>query len=696
LTVKQLAEAKQLPEEFIRSFGVYDTTADQAPAVAIPYYTRHGIETAVQLRLALRGARFKWKKGGQQTLYGLQHLDSILRQGYAILGEGTTDAWTAWHYRLPWLSTPSADVWVPAWSTFFPEGFPVYLWIEDLAGWNLADKVVETIPRVLALLPPEGIKDISDLHLDNPAAVLEIISRMRKAAQPVAALREERRRAEHGKQAKKALRDAEKLLEDPDLATRIDEALKKRGMVGDLAGARLLYLMLTSRLLRRPVNGYVEGPSAAGKNFAIDTVKALFPQDAYYELTSSSNLAAVFSSDPFEHKMILYSEISGVRQDGPGLSTLRELTWRGTIRYEYTTKTKDGTLGTALIVKPGPCGLITSTTGWMEPQLETRMFPIAISDTAEQTALIIAEQARRAQEGEDDADVSGFIALQQWLALVGETRVMIPYAKTLGKLVKTGTIRMRRDFSQLLVLIQVSAVLHQRQRRLDAKGRIIATLQDYEVVYPAVSPFLGQETGGLSPAQQEAVNAIRRLCGGVRGKTVSVAEVAKDLGIEPNAVHWRISKPLTLGYLVNEAHKGQPYRLRAIADPAIAAGAIPTPEALKKALGEDESTPTPEETTLNPETPRGEASDNENPIRKEFQVTSEAPEAPLLPPSGAFKPPQFQDADEKSQGNLPLAEGFRVSAPSPGSEKDSTPPSVRPVVNPDGSVDIPLDGGNGS
>ena len=57
---------------------------------------------------------------------------------------------------------------------------------------------------------------------------------------------------------------------------------------------------------------------------------------------------------------------------------------------------------------------------------------------------------------------------------------------------------MRRDISGLISAIKTSAVLHKAQRETDAKGRIVATIDDYRHAYEAfdegVSSLYGVKT----------------------------------------------------------------------------------------------------------------------------------------------------------------------------------------------------------
>ena len=55
----------------------------------------------------------------------------------------------------------------------------------------------------------------------------------------------------------------------------------------------------------------------------------------------------------------------------------------------------------------------------------------------------------------------------------------IPFARALADLSNPASVRLRRDFGLLLNLIKAHAILHQLSREQNAKGEIIASIDDY-------------------------------------------------------------------------------------------------------------------------------------------------------------------------------------------------------------------------
>ena len=89
---------------------------------------------------------------------------------------------------------------------------------------------------------------------------------------------------------------------------------------------------------------------------------------------------------------------------------------------------------------------------------------------------------------------------QRWLAEEGTHEVAIPFATTLAGLFPAKLVRARRDFEQLITLIEACAILHQQQRDRDQQGRIIATETDYRIVYDLAGSVFGAAAAeGVTP-----------------------------------------------------------------------------------------------------------------------------------------------------------------------------------------------------
>ncbi len=348
------------------------------------------------------------------------------------------------------------------------------------------------------------------------------------------------------------------LASEPRILDTFSEALLKRGVVGEARAAKLMFLAIVSRMLPRPVSLAVKGPSSGGKSHLVRQVLAFFPKSAYYELTAMSERALAYSKEPVVHRVLVIHEASAIR--GPFLTyLLRSLLSEGYIRYETVEGTKEG-LKPLLIERPGPTGLIVTTTAdRLHPENENRMLSVTVTDTPEQTRAVMEAAANGHQLR---SDLSEWHDLHAWLD-VAEHGVAIPYAEALARAIPPVAVRLRRDFTTTLALIQTHAILHQLNRDRDETGAILATLEDYTVAHDLVADLVAEGAGaGVDPIVRETVEAVASLLAQGRAKEVSVTALAARLAVDKSTASRRVRKALSAGYLRNyESRRNQQARL---------------------------------------------------------------------------------------------------------------------------------------
>lgn len=358
------------------------------------------------------------------------------------------------------------------------------------------------------------------------------------------------------------------VLDAPDVLALVSDYVRAAGYAGDTAPPRVIYLALTSRLLERPTNLLLSGPSAGGKNYSFAVVLPLMPADAFYFVHGQSPLAMMYSKEDFAHRTVVISEAAAFHEDGIGASLLRGLAWDGELRYDTVI---DG--APVHLHKHGPTGLITTSTRDVEAELATRLWTVPIPDDPVQTRKVLRAAARAAEGRRATPSIPAniFVAAQQWLTTVGAREVVVPFATALAELLPDDEVRLRRDFTQLLTLIKAHALLHQRQRERDDRGRVLATDEDYEQVQALVEPMFALSLSpGLSAEIRATVEAVASLVTPQQA-TVTNTELAARLKLSESATWRRVQKAVRKRYLINdEARKHQPARLR-IGNP------LPTP-----------------------------------------------------------------------------------------------------------------------
>ena len=348
------------------------------------------------------------------------------------------------------------------------------------------------------------------------------------------------------------------LLDDSDLWTHINDAIGSLGIAGEEEARLLVYLTLTSRLLPKPISAAIKGPSAAGKSYVIQGVLKLFPREAYYELTSASERALIYTEADFRHRILVILEV----HENEFLDMLvRTLLSEGHIIYETVID-----METVRKEKEGPTGLLTTTTkATLHEENETRVLSIFIRDDPVQTRAVMGLTAGlfSINGAKPELDLTPLINIQRWLQQSGEHDVVVPFADALVRLLPDKPVRWRRDVTQILTAIQSCALLHQRQRERDPEGRVIASLDDYEMVRPLLAVALAPSLAdSLTDPQREAVKSVRRLCEGST-EPVTISAVGRDLNIDRSSASVRIRSALEGGYIINnETFTNRPAKLR--------------------------------------------------------------------------------------------------------------------------------------
>ena len=306
------------------------------------------------------------------------------------------------------------------------------------------------------------------------------------------------------------------IAQSKDILELFTKDLRKCGTIGEENVCKLLYLCVTTRFFADPVSIVVKGESSGGKSYTTGCVLKFFPAEAYFDLTSMSAKALIYTDLSFKNRFIWIYEAAGL--DNPRVRYLiRTFLSEGKIRH-LVTENIDGKFVTRTIEKEGPTGLILTTTlKFIGEDQENRLLSVAINETVEQTRQILVGQAEEAESevnssnsggNEGDVDLSAWHEFQEWLRQ-SDQRVFIPYDKALAELVSPCVLRIRRDLPKIRNLIKAHALLHQLNRDRDPKGNVIAKLIDYSRVYKLIqAPLQLSHETAVPPHIRDLVGAV--------------------------------------------------------------------------------------------------------------------------------------------------------------------------------------------
>jgi len=616
LTLSALTEHKKLPIDFVRSWRLETRRGRSGQAsVAIPWYDDRGpvkSAPAYHLRHYINkddgtGSRFTWDlpKNVKLLPFGAFRIPEWLEEyrirsisSQLFVVESELDAITAWLHDVPAIAYGGTQSWKPEWAELLAAFDVIYVVGEgDEPGRQAAQGIAQGLHGVLGeqlvdvqvvLFPDDG-KDFNAIHQQvdgDKDRFQEQLRNLLRHAISATKLAEEDALAKA--QAKKEQRGeliaiAKPLLEDPAILHRAILTVEESGVVGERKAIGMLHLASKSRVLKRPVNLEVNSPSSTGKTHVVVATLSIEAEEAFYEMTAGSEKALIYTGESLEHRTLYIQEPEGLQQ-GVGAAVIKSLVWEGRLRYDTVIK-EDGEFVGKHIEKEGPTGLILTTTKPVDEQISNRMLRVELDSSVDQTRRILAAIAQSMNGSKPAIDLKPWHAVS---VLVGDPDdVEISYGEFLAQNMFTSTLRLRRDFTHLLTLIQASAVLYQYQRARGPDGRLRANLADYAHVCELASDVFEAAQGeGVTDADRKMVKAVERLStsdsGKVGEKGVSQAQIVADIQLTKKPVSYRVRRLIKEGYLVNlnADKKGSAHGLVPGAPLPAIAPPLPTPKEL--------------------------------------------------------------------------------------------------------------------
>jgi len=381
------------------------------------------------------------------------------------------------------------------------------------------------------------------------------------------------------------LEAARAALRSPGLIDRIEADLGDAGIAGESELKLSVYLVATSRILRKPLHAIVQGESSSGKSYVVERVAELMPREHVLDATHVSPRALYRMGGLLGHRFLVMGERS--RQDGAeaedATKALRELRSRGRLTASTVTEGKLDRL-----VAEGPVASVETTTN---PDVfaedANRCLLLNADESADQTARVLDLQAMELETGRVETDPAlrrRHVAMQRVLADLEEPpAIRVPFARRLRESIPSGRCDVRRTFSMLGALVRASAALHRLQRDTDAEGRIVAELEDYALAKRVAGPVIDAAIGGsVTKSVAEFFTKLRRHYS--VGMAFTTPEVAGKTETRAQRVN-EMMRPLRdagIVEVVEESRGPRPAEWKLVRSDLPAAGSVlPDAEALR-------------------------------------------------------------------------------------------------------------------
>ena len=309
--------------------------------------------------------------------------------------------------------------------------------------------------------------------------------------------------------------EAEEMLRDKGLVEKVIQDIQAQGVAGEDDLVMVLYLVGVSRLLPRPLSARIHGPSSSGKSYLIDKTAELFPPETTIAATTMTP-QALYHMWPGElkNRWARGGERSRVENDEKAEATkaLREMQASGKLSKLMPVKV-GGEIRSVLIEQEGPIAFSESTTrNKVFDEDANRCVALHTDETKEQTERIIRSIAAGcAGNGTGNGAAAEAVSQRHWAPqrLLSPCEVVIPYADALAGLLRCEQVEMRRGVTQVFSTVRALALLHQYQRDRDPAGRLVATVEDYDVACRLLERPMARLLGeGVS---RPSANFFRRL-----------------------------------------------------------------------------------------------------------------------------------------------------------------------------------------
>jgi hypothetical protein len=409
----------------------------------------------------------------------------------------------------------------------------------------------------------------------------------KKAPDPAAATPEELAKWE-AEEADRIEVSARNIISSEDVLKAFADEIGKV-IAGEVNNAKLLYLVGTSRLFKKPMAAAIKGTSSGGKSELRLRVLAFFPDEAVIAFTTLTERSLLYIKD-LRHKILSMGEASGTEEQTLQDYLLRELISEGRLKHLSVQKIGNE-LMPQTIEKEGPVAFfVTTTRNALHPENETRLLSLEIDDSEKQTRAVLRKVAQ--VEGLNCIhlvpELGPWQDYQRWLSTTGSRTVLVPFADTLSEIIPAAATRLRRDFGQIIRAIKAHALLHRQHRDIDERGQIVASIErDYAAVRALMNALVAESSGvAVRPGLQETIEAVGLATAAMASEEGASAQaVGKILKLDKSAARRRLLAATSEGFVTNlETRRGQPGRYRLTGQKVEALEILPSPAALLERL----------------------------------------------------------------------------------------------------------------
>jgi len=330
---------------------------------------------------------------------------------------------------------------------------------------------------------------------------------------------------------------ASALLGSPRFFCKLLEALEREGLVGEQRNALVVFIVVVSRLLTKPLNLFVKGQSSSGKNHTVKKVLRLIPPECIYEVTDFSEKAWSYLGTDLKHKVVFFQEESvaygGKRH--PARLLISEN------RVERTVVVPGGIA--VKKVTEGPISCISTTThDQLQVDDETRHLSIWADESEEQTARILQAQFADSSPLTQN-EIKVWHAVQKLLTDRSTVPIQLPtWFGLVGEKAWTGDVRIRRYFPAFIQACRTVSLIRSFRGQEEKPKNIHMRFSDYAITMLVFEDAFSKSLTSADEKSIELHDVIERVSSRKNGRPVSAPEVAKEMGVPLHEAYEKIRR----------------------------------------------------------------------------------------------------------------------------------------------------------
>lgn len=340
-------------------------------------------------------------------------------------------------------------------------------------------------------------------------------------------------------------------LKGKNLLENTNDLLAKTGIIGEELNRLLMYIVMSSRKMDKPLHVISLGSSGIGKTYLQEKISDCMPDEDKIVVTIfSENAFYYFEKDALKNKVLIIEDLDGAQTV---LYPLRELQTKGFLSKTVTLKDSKGNLKTKKIVVYGPtCIAACTTRESLYEDNSNRCFLIYIDDSLEQDKKVMDYQ-RKLSAGliKKEEENKAIRFLQNTQKLLKPIKIINPYAMDL--VIPDSVFKPRRTNSHYLQFIEAITFLHQYQRPIkkDVNNNryIETTISDIKWANLLLKQVLLRKSDELTGACRSFFESLKTLLKQKGKDSFYASTVRKEMRLSSSNLHRHLIKLTKEGYL---------------------------------------------------------------------------------------------------------------------------------------------------